>query len=60
MLGKAMKFVNSCSISIEIKWIEVLAVPLPYFAWVKISPQYKYVLIIGMLIIIAVLKEPSQ
>jgi hypothetical protein len=53
MLDRAKDFVGKCSISIEVRWVEILAIPMPYFVWVKISPEYKAILIIGMLIFIA-------
>ena len=55
MAGLIGNFIGRCSISVEIRWIEVLAVPLPYFAWVKISHEYKAVLIAGMLALLVIL-----
>jgi hypothetical protein len=53
MFDKVLGFMNKCSISIEIKWVEVMAIPLPYFIWFKISREYKDVLTVGMLVFIA-------
>ena len=53
MLAKFLCFIDRCSISIEIKWLEVMAIPLPYFIWFKISAEYKDVLTVGMLVFIA-------
>ena len=58
MLAKVLGFIDRCSILIEIKWFEIMAMPLPYFIWLKISPEYKDVLTVGMLVLIAALAWP--